>query len=509
MIEMHHICKTFRVAQRNAGFGEAVRALFRKDYTLVHALQDVSFTIGDGEIVGYIGPNGAGKSSTIKVMSGILTPDSGQCVIDGLVPWKSRKEHVSRIGVVFGQRSQLWWDVPVIDSFELIRDIYRVEPEAYRRQLDELTELLDLGEILRTPARQLSLGQRMRCEIAGSLLHSPRLLFLDEPTIGLDAVSKRAVREFIRRINREKKTTVILTTHDMQDIEALAQRILLIGKGRILLDGTLEQLKKRHGGQKRLAVDYGEKGPRPDRHRTHGGGIGGFPVQGVSPMSGRVYGSFFRLRFINGLQYRAAAYAGVATQFAWGFMEILLFHAFYQTDPAAFPMEFSQLAAYVWLQQAFLALFMLWFFENEIFDGILSGTIAYELARPTDLYVMWFTRSAANRLSRAVLRCMPILVVAVFLPEPFRLAAPANAAAFGWFALTLVLGLLTVVAFSMLVYISAFYTLSSQGIRLVVSAVGDLLMGGLIPLPFMPEGVQKVLELTPFAAMQNLPLRAL
>lgn len=145
MIEMHHICKTFRVAQRNAGFGEAVRALFRKDYTLVHALQDVSFTIGDGEIVGYIGPNGAGKSSTIKVMSGILTPDSGQCVIDGLVPWKSRKEHVSRIGVVFGQRSQLWWDVPVIDSFELIRDIYRVEPEAYRRQLDELTELLDLG----------------------------------------------------------------------------------------------------------------------------------------------------------------------------------------------------------------------------------------------------------------------------------------------------------------------------------------------------------------------------
>ena len=156
MIEMHHICKTFRVAQRNAGFGEAVRALFRKDYTLVHALQDVSFTIGDGEIVGYIGPNGAGKSSTIKVMSGILTPDSGQCVIDGLVPWKSRKEHVSRIGVVFGQRSQLWWDVPVIDSFELIRDIYRVEPEAYRRQLDELTELLDLGEILRTPARQLS-----------------------------------------------------------------------------------------------------------------------------------------------------------------------------------------------------------------------------------------------------------------------------------------------------------------------------------------------------------------
>lgn len=256
MIQLTNISKTFRVAKREAGLKAAAKALFRKEYTEVKALQDISFTIGDGEMVGYIGPNGAGKSSTIKIMSGVLTPDSGQCVINGRVPWQDRVEHVREIGVVFGQRSQLWWDVPVADSFELLKDIYAVEPGAYRKTLSGLTELLDLGDILRTPARQLSLGQRMRCEIAASLLHGPRILFLDEPTIGLDAVSKIAVRDFIKAINREYGTTVILTTHDMQDIEALTERILLIGKGRILLDGSLEALKSRNSSHKTLTVDY-------------------------------------------------------------------------------------------------------------------------------------------------------------------------------------------------------------------------------------------------------------
>ncbi len=256
MIELDHINKTFRVAKRDAGMGQALKALFRKEYTEVHALQDVSFTIGDGEMIGYIGPNGAGKSSSIKVMCGILTPDSGSCVIDGRVPWKQRTEHVQHIGAVFGQRSQLWWDVPVIDSFELLRDIYRMDDGVFRRSLNELTELLDLGELLRTPARKLSLGQRMRCEIAAALVHQPRLLFLDEPTIGLDAVSKIAVRDFIRRINKEKGTTVILTTHDMQDIDALTKRILLIGKGRILLDGDLEELKARNSRIRRMSISY-------------------------------------------------------------------------------------------------------------------------------------------------------------------------------------------------------------------------------------------------------------
>ena len=257
MIELQNICKSYKVARRSAGLGEAVKSLFRREYTRVDALSDVSFTVRDGEMVGYIGPNGAGKSSTIKIMSGVLTPDSGTCVINGREPWKERTAHVQEIGVVFGQRSQLWWDVPVADSFELLRDIYRVDGAAYRKTLSRLTELLDLGELLRTPARQLSLGQRMRCEIAAALLHEPKILFLDEPTIGLDAVSKAAVRGFIRTRNKERGTTVILTTHDMQDIEALAERILLIGRGRILLDGTLDELKRRRPAQRRLTVAYG------------------------------------------------------------------------------------------------------------------------------------------------------------------------------------------------------------------------------------------------------------
>lgn len=243
MIEVQHLCKTFRVSKREAGFTHALGSLFHRDYEELKALDDVSFSIREGEMVGYIGPNGAGKSSTIKILSGILTPDSGSCKVNGKTPWKDRISHVKDIGVVFGQRTQLWWDVPVIDSYELLKDIYNIPKKTYQENLAELTELLNLGELLKTPARQLSLGQRMRCEIAASLLHSPKILFLDEPTIGLDAVSKLAVRDFILKQNKIHRTTVILTTHDMQDIEALTERIILIGKGKILLDGTLRDIQ--------------------------------------------------------------------------------------------------------------------------------------------------------------------------------------------------------------------------------------------------------------------------
>ncbi|RRD93793.1 ATP-binding cassette domain-containing protein [Clostridiales bacterium COT073_COT-073] len=244
MIKLEHIHKSFRVAKRKEGLGSAFRALFHREYQIIPALRDISFEIAAGEIVGYIGPNGSGKSTTIKIMSGILRPDSGNCLINGQIPWQNRKHYVGQIGVVFGQRSQLWWDVPVIDSFSLLQDIYDIPDKAYAKTLSELTATLDLAEIIQLPARQLSLGQRMRCEIAASLLHDPRILFLDEPTIGLDAVSKLAVREFIQKQNQEKGTTIILTTHDMQDIEALASRILLIGKGQILFDGRYADLKK-------------------------------------------------------------------------------------------------------------------------------------------------------------------------------------------------------------------------------------------------------------------------
>lgn len=256
MIEIKNLSKTFKVYKRNEGLKEAFKALFNRKYEIVQALDNVSFNIDEGEMVGYIGPNGAGKSTTIKIMSGILNPDKGQCIINGRIPWKDRVNHVRDIGVVFGQRSQLWWDVPVVDSFSLIKDIYKVSENQYKKNIKELTELLNIGDIIKTPTRQLSLGQRMRCEIAASLIHDPKILFLDEPTIGLDSISKISVREFIKDINKEKKTTVILTTHDTQDIEALTKRIILIGKGRVLLDGQLDDLKEKFSKDRTITLNY-------------------------------------------------------------------------------------------------------------------------------------------------------------------------------------------------------------------------------------------------------------
>jgi len=260
MIKVNGLTKTFKVAKRPSGLKAAAKALIKREYNYVNALRDISFDIDDGEVVGYIGPNGAGKSTTIKIMSGILVPDSGTCEIMGRIPWNDRIEHVRNIGVVFGQRSQLMWDIPVMDSFELLKDIYKVPQADYKKNLDRLTEILNLSKILETPVRQLSLGQRMRCEISASLLHSPRILFLDEPTIGLDAVSKVAVRDFIKDINREKGVTIILTTHDMGDIEALVDRILLIGKGQILFDGSFNNLKNRYNSNSVLTVEYSGSG---------------------------------------------------------------------------------------------------------------------------------------------------------------------------------------------------------------------------------------------------------
>ncbi|HIW34330.1 MAG TPA: ATP-binding cassette domain-containing protein [Candidatus Paenibacillus intestinavium] len=256
IISLHGISKSYQVAIRKGGLKEAFKALIRRDYKVIEALKDISFQVQQGEIVGYIGPNGAGKSTTIKIMSGVLLPDSGSCSVMNMTPWLERQKYVARIGVVFGQRSQLWWDVPVIDSFQLLRDIYRIPEKQYIETLEELTTLLKLSDILHTPVRQLSLGQRMRCELAASLLHKPSILFLDEPTIGLDADSKIAVRSIVKEINERYGVTVILTTHDMNDIEALAHRIMMIGKGTLLFDGTLTQLQQRYGTGKIVQVAY-------------------------------------------------------------------------------------------------------------------------------------------------------------------------------------------------------------------------------------------------------------
>ncbi len=253
-IEVKQINKTFKVPLKSSGKFGSLKSFFNRKYKYIEAIKDISFSIKKGEIVGYIGPNGAGKSTTIKILSGILVPDSGSVVINKMIPWKDRKKYVSSIGVVFGQRSQLWWDIPAIDSFNLLKDIYKLDEQEYNKTLNELIELLNLKDIINIPVRQLSLGNRMKCEIAASLIHKPKILFLDEPTIGLDAVSKKIVREFIKKINKQNNVTVILTTHDMADIEALAKRIILIGKGQKLYDGSLAKLKKEYDYLRKIRV---------------------------------------------------------------------------------------------------------------------------------------------------------------------------------------------------------------------------------------------------------------
>ncbi len=245
MIELKSISKQYKVAVKEKGLKGSLKNLFKKKYKTIDALKDVSFKIDEGEIVGYIGPNGAGKSTTIKIMCGILTPTSGECEIDGFVPYKNRKEYVKNIGAVFGQRANLSWDLPIIDSYELLKEIYRISKQDYEKNLENLTKILGLEDLLNVPPRQMSLGQRMKSELAGALLHNPKILFLDEPTIGLDSTAKLAVRDMIKKINKEMKVTVILTTHDMNDIEALTNRIILIGKGKLLYDGSFKEIKKK------------------------------------------------------------------------------------------------------------------------------------------------------------------------------------------------------------------------------------------------------------------------
>ena len=258
-ILVENLVKTFHIAERSPGILGALRGLAHRRYRNINALDRISFEIETGELVGYIGPNGAGKSTTIKVISGILVPDSGRCEILGRVPWRDRISHVGNIGVIFGQRTQLWWDLPVIESFELLRDIYRVPTPIYSSTLEELVQVLELDPLLDVPVRQLSLGQRMRCDLVAALLHQPSILFLDEPTIGLDAVTKLAFRDFIKRFNRDRGVTIILTTHDMDDIEALCERVIVIDEGRIRSDGTLEALRQSITPERRLIVDLMEQ----------------------------------------------------------------------------------------------------------------------------------------------------------------------------------------------------------------------------------------------------------
>jgi len=258
VVVIRNLMKSFHRFRRREKLGNAVKDLFSHRYETMHAVNGVSFSIKTGERVGYIEPNGVGKSTTIKMLTGILTPTAGEITSLGLVPWKQRKKYVKRIGVVFGQRTQLWWDLAVIESYRLLLQIYQVEKAAGAARLAQLRKILDLDEFMSTPVRKLSLGQRMRADLGASLLHGPELLFLDEPTIGLDLVAKDAIRAFLRKVNEELGTTILLTTHDLRDIELLTERVLVIDGGRIVYDGSLERLKDEAGEEATAEIDLAE-----------------------------------------------------------------------------------------------------------------------------------------------------------------------------------------------------------------------------------------------------------
>ena len=256
LIEVRDLSKTFKVSKRGKGIPGMVANLFVPKYENRQAVIGVSFDIEEGEMVGFIGPNGAGKSTTIKMLSGILYPDSGSLKVAGYIPYKQRREYVAKIGVVFGQKSQLQWDLPVIDSFELLKAIYRIPDEVYRRNLDRYTEMLNMSGFLNQPVRQLSLGQRMRADIVAALLHSPRIVFFDEPTIGVDVVGKEVIRSFLRELNEKDRLTMIFTTHDMQDIEKTCRRLLIIDGGSKVYDGSLEGIKAKYSTTRQLDVEF-------------------------------------------------------------------------------------------------------------------------------------------------------------------------------------------------------------------------------------------------------------
>ncbi len=258
LIQVRGLTRDYRLTKKREGVTGGLVDLVRPRREILRAVNDVSFEIPAGEMVGYIGANGAGKSTTLKMLTGILTPTSGEVTVGGLVPWKQRLQYTRHIGAVFGQRTQLWWDLAVVESFRLLQKIYEVEEDVYKKQMATFHELLDIGDFLHQPVRKLSLGQRMRCDLAAALLHGPRVLFLDEPTIGLDVVAKQNVREFLREIRDRDKVTIILTTHDLADIEQLCKRVIIIDKGQVHFDGDLEDLRVRVGQKVRLTVDLRE-----------------------------------------------------------------------------------------------------------------------------------------------------------------------------------------------------------------------------------------------------------
>lgn len=261
IIKVNDLTKTFKVLHNHKGYFGAFRNLFDRSYDVVHAVDNISFEVEPGELVGYIGPNGAGKSTTIKMLTGLLVPSSGHLEVNGYLPWKQRKDYVRHIGAVFGQRTTLWWDLPLTDSIDLLQRMYEIPQDVFQTNFNHFREILELDPFINTPVRSLSLGQRMRADLCAAFLHNPSLVFLDEPTIGLDVVAKQRIRDFIQYINQEKGTTILLTTHDISDVQKLCERVLIIDLGKILFNGKLNELLADFGGKRFLSVEFAENYP--------------------------------------------------------------------------------------------------------------------------------------------------------------------------------------------------------------------------------------------------------
>lgn len=254
LIKVNHVSKSFRTTKQSQGILNAIKHMVKPNYILKKAVDDINFTIKEGEMVGFLGPNGSGKSTTVKMLSGILHPDQGSIEVGDFIPYRDRKKYVSQIGVVFGQKSQLAWDLPVLESFDLLKHIYRIEEKKYQDNLERFVTLLDMSEFLTQPVRQLSLGQRMRADIAASLLHSPKIVFFDEPTIGVDVVGKEKIREFIVELNKTDRITMLFTTHDMRDIEKTCNKIIIIDHGAMIYEGSLASIKEQYGNTMQIEV---------------------------------------------------------------------------------------------------------------------------------------------------------------------------------------------------------------------------------------------------------------
>jgi len=282
-IELKNLVKRFKTKQKEAGLAGSFKSLFKSKYKELIAVDNVSFNLKKGEIVGFIGPNGAGKSTTIKILAGILFPDSGDISVLGMNPQKDRKKLAFKIGCVFGQKPQLWYHLPAIDTFNLFSKIYELDDEEYKKRLDSLVKMFEVEEILNTPVRKLSLGQRMRCEIVASMLHKPEILFLDEPTIGLDIVAKQKIRELIMDLNKKEKVTILLTSHDTQDIEHLCERIIIINHGRVVYDGSIEKLQKDYLSNKIVSVKFSSE-------------FKGLDMLGIRTISSNKYSADFEIK---------------------------------------------------------------------------------------------------------------------------------------------------------------------------------------------------------------------